>query len=530
MPSIRILEQDATSAGVAAASTDVVYVPGLAETNRNYLIYTTAGDAPTANTAGTIATEDATSSNINKRFYVDTTLGLLDEDQLADLNGKLSDYTAAAPQYACNIVDKVTYKCTAKSDENAYTWEAQKVYIEPHPENVPTLCSTLADFEFNFGKAPYRFEDDQAYPKFDPVVTSPMYVKGEYEKSYIYAKELISRGIPVIYNNIVLRQSNLRQTPSVSYLYAHLVDGFNELKDVGEYSVKYITSGAYPTFEFSTDQEGDVGLSLVNVMTTVAKERGDAVAIIDHTNNPARALDATSGSGSVYDKLLSSNISYPEFGTMFTPWASYTCTTAPNGFMTQIMPASFNYLICLADAIHVNNNWVAMAGVSRGVGNTIQALNTIPRLSNIIADAYQPRDAVALNAITNIKPYGLTIWGNRTLSKNSKGNLTALSFLNVRNLVSDVKKVAYRKAKEVIYEQDSEITWLKFKSGITPLLDQMRAGFGLQAYKIIRATTKYDGTPLAKGEMAAVIRLIPIYALEDIEVTCVIEDGEVSVS
>ena len=38
-PRIRVLEDDQTTAGVAAASTDVVFVPGFADTNVNYYIY-----------------------------------------------------------------------------------------------------------------------------------------------------------------------------------------------------------------------------------------------------------------------------------------------------------------------------------------------------------------------------------------------------------------------------------------------------------------------------------------------------------
>ena len=235
----------------------------------------------------------------------------------------------------------------------------------------------------------------------------------------------------------------------------------------------------------------------------------------------------------MYD-ILANNTDYalanPDFGAMFTPWASYTCTTAPTGKETQIMPASFNYLCCLANSIQTNANWLAIAGVNRGIGTNIKTLNTIDRLSNELADAYQPKDAVAINAITNIKPYGLTIWGNRTLSKNVKGNLTASSFLNVRNLISDVKKLAYTTARGLVFEQNSDVLWINFKSGIAPLLERMKSGYGISNYKIIRATTKYNGEPLGKGELAAVVRVTPLYATEDWEITLVLEDGEVSVS
>ena len=325
--------------------------------------------------------------------------------------------------------------------------------------------------------------------------------------------------------------------PTVKYLYSKLSECYSnedKLADKGEYSVKYITAGAYPTYELKED--------VVTSMIECAYKRGDAFAIIDHSNNPERSLKTTSNSGSVYDHLnahlkndgdgdtgLPNSDDYTTFATMFTPWATYTCTTAPVGYQTILMPASFGYLTALATSLVTNANWLAIAGINRGLPPTIVSLNTIDRLTNTIADYYQPRDSRALNAITNVKPYGLTIWGNRTLVKNGDGNLTAKSFLNIRSLVCDIKKVAYTAAKSLLFEQNTEILWNKFKALLTPTLDKMTHGYGLSSYKIIKATTRYNGDPLAKGEIAAVIKIYPIYSVEDFEITVVMSDEGVEV-
>ena len=323
--------------------------------------------------------------------------------------------------------------------------------------------------------------------------------------------------------------------PTVKYLYSKLSECYSnedKLADKGEYSVKYITSGAYPTYELKED--------VVTSMIECAYKRGDAFAIIDHSNNPERSLKTTSTSGSVYAHLnaylnndgdtgLPNSDDYTTFATMFTPWATYTCTTAPVGYQTILMPASYGYLTALATSLVTNANWLAIAGINRGLPPTIVSLNTIDRLTNTIADYYQPRDSRALNAITNVKPYGLTIWGNRTLVKNGDGNLTAKSFLNIRSLVCDIKKVAYTAAKSLLFEQNTEILWNKFKALLTPTLDKMTHGYGLSSYKIIKATTRYNGDPLAKGEIAAVIKVYPVYAVEDFEITVVMSDEGVEV-
>ena len=134
-----------------------------------------------------------------------------------------------------------------------------------------------------------------------------------------------------------------------------------------------------------------------------------------------------------------------------------------------------------------------------------------------------------INAITNVKPYGLAIWGNRTLEPVAEKGTTALNFLNTRNMVSDIKKLAYSTAKSLMFEQDSDTLWLNFKSGVSPLLDQLKSGHGISNYKIIKGTTKYNGQALTRGEMAAVIKIYPLYAIEYFEITVVIADEDVSV-
>jgi hypothetical protein len=417
---------------------------------------------------------------------------------------------------------------------------------------------------------------------------SSMYKEDTPDLSYVYAKTLIKLGLPVIYENVAIRDNVFPLTKDVAIgpddkveystdgtrvvsingvvqcsgkkemsglkmvnnLYNVLAGdnaGFSNLKDKGEYTVKYITSGGYPTFEFDTysttvNTDGEYEPSSYNAvamkMINIAAERGDSVAIIDHTNKPERPLSAFN-SNSVFNALIGGNdgdgnykiTASPEFGTMFTPWALYSglpISWEIDGVSqnSAVLPASFGYLVALAKSIRTNANWLAIAGAARGQVPYINSLNTLERLSNTIADSYQSRDDVAsLNAITNIKPYGLTIWGNRTLKDNAeKGNLTATSFLNLRNLVSDIKKTLYTTCKSLLFEQNNDVLWINFKMKVTPLLDQMQSGAGISGYKLIKGTTT------EKAKLVATVKIYPIYAIEEFDVTVEISDQEVSVS
>lgn len=310
--------------------------------------------------------------------------------------------------------------------------------------------------------------------------------------------------------------------------------------DKSVYSVKYITSGGYPSVIFK-EKATDV---FATKMMAAAQTRGDAVAIIDIQESPDKQVFGTGNtSNTVYAELQSlfggdSTDSTLSFGTAMYPWALYNCrkTLSEESSTLISMPASFGYLMCLAKTIKTSPNWLAIAGVTRGIVPSIQKL-LVPNniISNWVAEEMQPKfgregQDISINTITNIRPYGLTLWGNRTLLplQKDKGT-TALNFLNTRNMISDVKKLLYTTAKACMFEPDSEDLWLKFKDGVRPLLDKLKAGSGISDYKIIRGTTKYNGDPLTKGEISAVVQLYPMYGVEYFELTVEINDEEVTV-
>lgn len=542
-------------------------------------------------------------------------------------------------------VDETRPRGSGASSDIVYVPGLGNEFISAEYRNTPVLCSTIEEFETYFGATPYRFPADaHHYIKVN---------KGDYDRSYIYAKELINAGLAVLYEDIcpdenahvnigtfestdVPRVTNSRNVfnsngksiatvtfrleglgaygkvslvpkkgdcssveitaldTSISkfipagsvitwedataeeldsvlctatlaiegegqfclnlvvgdvgadvattddrleYFYSKLPERLDNLKDKNEYTVKYITSGGYPTFVLIPQKDGTTGYTLAAKMLECANNRNDAIALIDHVDNENAPL-GLNDSGSVYKDANEyfSTAPHGEFGAMFTPWGDYTCSTM-NGTTAslQAMPASFGYLLCLASAIKTSPNWLAMAGVTRGIVPNLKRLRTTKVLSNVIAENYQPKygsekNRIAINAITNVKPYGLTIWGNRTLKPVSAKGTVATNFLNTRNMISDIKKLAYNTAKSLMFEQDSDTLWLSFKSGVSPLLDQLKSGFGISDYKLIRSNRRYNGDALTRGEMAAVIKIFPLYAIEYFEITVVVSDNDVAIS
>ena len=298
------------------------------------------------------------------------------------------------------------------------------------------------------------------------------------------------------------------------------------LSDKGNYNIKYITSGGYPVYEY------DSGV-IVSKMLAFAANRGDCYALIDHTDNLGRESNITKD-GSLF-KSLDEEITNGEYGAMFTPWALYTRVTTDKKEDNTVdktvpstvrMPASYAYLQSLAYSLKTNAPWLAVAGAARGSVRYLADGGMTTVISNGVADAMQPRQGISINAITNIKPYGQTIWGNRTLKWNKK-NLVATSFLNIRNLVCDVKKIAYSTARALTFEQDNEVLWINFKSRIAPTLDRMLSGYGISGYKIVRNTEHEKARE--KATVCARIILYPTYAVEDFYIDIVLRDGEATI-
>lgn len=421
----------------------------------------------------------------------------------------------------------------------------------------PTLCKTLNEFQLLFGTKPAQFKAGQLYPRLDVTDIDNdsegflseaiprrsegdvlMFNTNDPDPSFVMACELLKAGLPVLYYAIQPTADENMVTAMYKSI-ADILDAASEghsgsiLLD-NEQEFKYLTTGGYPTFEYSVrlaNQPINYNF-LAEAMASVAKARGDVIAIIDHTNNPERNLGiGQSGQLSIYDsvngacKLREEGID--SYAAMFTPWAEYKLTKSyPAIGNHSYFGGSFAYLLCLAKSLEYNPNWYAIAGASRGLVSAMIEPNLAKKLTNAIANSYQEEVVgnACINPITNIKPYGQCIWGNRTLREfDPEKEGYAASFINLRGLLCDVKKQAHMAAQSLMFEQNNDVLWINFKSMVTPLLDRMLSGNGISAYKIVKIDTA------SKTKLSAQIKIYPIYAVEEFNIGIQITDEDVTV-
>ncbi len=535
MPKITINERDLTRAGVNQLETNAVYIPGyavmgpineptLCETLDEFKAIfgekpyrfknqqTFAGSVSHASTDYVFEADDYERSYIYayETLYRGLPVIYTRIFNVGEKNANLAKFTAKKivqentltlkakqpGEYGKNIYYKVTDNgAVAEGKNHTYTLEIGR------NADLNLGISAISAESFTLAFDPTLVN---ANVKYYNTLESKI-VDFEWDKNIVNNAEL-----PATVEAVQLALNASDDEFTVSDFYVAIADDLENLKSKGTYpALKFVTTGAYPSFETAAGIDAK--------LLSIASSRGDCVALIDHIPDSKREL---TGKGSVIEAIEAKTYTNPEYGAMFTPAGIYTNQVTQN----VIMVASFGYIIAYAVSVQSNPTWLAAAGAQRGkVSNLVKELAK-GKLTDAVIDVYQARNSKAsINPITEIKPYGELVWGNRTLKNNqAEGELTAQSFLNIRSLLCDLKKVIYTTCKGLTFEQNSDILWINFKAGIVPLLDQMVNGNGLRDYEIKRK--KSD----VKGQLKATIRLYAIEAVEDFDITIELSDAEVT--
>lgn len=251
----------------------------------------------------------------------------------------------------------------------------------------------------------------------------------------------------------------------------------------------------------------------VKSMLKCAEQRGECTALVDHTETTPTIQKQLENV-----KLITTEVGKEsgKYAASFTPWCkinltspqSVTESTVVNFTSSQTLPASYAYLASFANSTISNPNWFAIAGSKRGIIPKLD--KPLTKFGELEANALQSRDDgdISINPICLVNPYGYIIWGNRTLNP-INGNLTASDFLNIRQLITDIKKQLFIVSRALTFEQNTNTLWNKFKSMITPLLERMQTSQGIEGFKLTKVNSDEKGTVYAK------IKIIPIEAVED---------------
>lgn len=339
--------------------------------------------------------------------------------------------------------------------------------------------------------------------------------------SYRLAKRLIRLGMKVLYQTF----ENTSTTQDVTEI-SISSDDWEKLEDRNLYDVRFLTTGAYACPSKS--------------MIACAAKRGDCIALLDHEKSvtPESGKTQVEAIRAVFEGLAFDDEDIDDyeikttkdpnsFAAAFTPWFN-----AEIEGTAEDVPASFGYLLAYARSIKTNPSWFAIAGSFRGIIpelKSVKYLYTTADVEQLQArastgavdlDGTNDNVGIAINPISYVRPTGYIINGNRTMHENdAKVGVIASSFLNVRNLVSEINKTMYEAANLYRYEQNDYVLWVNFTSQIIPLLERMKSNEGINFYKLVRLGTD------KKGRVHGRLIISAIEAVEDFELEIYLSDS-----
>jgi hypothetical protein len=259
----------------------------------------------------------------------------------------------------------------------------------------------------------------------------------------------------------------------------------------------------------------------------IAEDRKDVLGIIDIENDYLPAverdtLDSDSDSlgnvSSAVSSLKNRNLN-SSYACAFYPWVQIADNL--NSSKLVWIPPSIAALGAFGRSQASSELWFAPAGFNRGgLGNLGGArgpkvIQARQRLDSKERDLLYE---VNINPIATFPSEGIVIFGQKTLQSDQ----SALDRINVRRLVLYLKAQVSNVARNLLFDQNVQSTWNRFKSQVNPILSDTRSRFGLSDYKLILDDTTTTADLIDRNIMYAKIYIKPARAIEYIVVDFVI--------
>ena len=275
---------------------------------------------------------------------------------------------------------------------------------------------------------------------------------------------------------------------------------------------------------------GLTNTGLTTRMVDLCEERADAMALIDLPNvyKPAAEGYESSKQARVVgnpqtaaNDLRTRQID-SSYGATFYPWVQ--TLDEPTGQLLWV-PPSVAMMGVLASSERSSQVWFAPAGFNRGGLSDgaagIPVTNVTERLSSRDRDTlYEAR----INPIASFPSSGIVVFGQKTLQERP----SALDRINVRRLVIYLKKQISILSTQILFEQNVQATWNRFKGLVEPFLANVKVQFGISDYRLILDESTTTPDLVDQNIMYAKIMVKPARAIEYIAIDFVVASSGAS--
>ena len=276
---------------------------------------------------------------------------------------------------------------------------------------------------------------------------------------------------------------------------------------------------------------GITNTRITNQMIRVCEDRADALAIIDIENGgyipncegtddfktriqnskPRVAIDSLEARG------LNSS-----YACAFYPWVKIVDDISDQQIWA---PPSVAALGTFGSTEADSELWFAPAGFTRG--GLSEGAAGVPVLAVSQRVSSRERDELYeanINPIAQFPAEGIVVFGQKTLQITP----SALDRINVRRLMIFVKKEISRIAARLLFEQNVQATWDRFRGQVEPFLDSVKSRFGLTEFKVVLDDTTTTPDLIDRNIMYAKIFLKPARSIEFIAIDFVITNSGAS--
>lgn len=215
--------------------------------------------------------------------------------------------------------------------------------------------------------------------------------------------------------------------------------------------------------------------TVISAGLALCAKRGDAVFLIDPPFGLTytQVVDWHNGLSTIVPEAPTGPLD-DSYGAMFWSWVEIE--DAYN-YKSVWIPPSGIVAAAMATSDRANGPYLAVAGHVRGLvnGNRVEYSPTQDERDVLNGDPNR------VNPIVNFTNGGLTIFGNRTLQR----RLSALNSLHIRRMLLHAEKVCATAVRVLNFDPNDEQTWIKFTLLVNKELDAIKAGRGIEEFRVI---------------------------------------------
>ncbi len=259
----------------------------------------------------------------------------------------------------------------------------------------------------------------------------------------------------------------------------------------------------------------------------MAEQRGDALAVVDLDGGYVPTTEGTQTAqqrlGSVKTTITNKRQNLQinsSFGAAYYPWVQIQDTI--NGSILWA-PPSVAAIGAMSYGQRTQALWFAPAGFTRGglSANDAAGIPVVGVRERLIARDRDRLYEANINPIAQFPSEGIVIFGQKTF----QATPSALDRINVRRLLIFLKKQISRFASTIMFDQNVDVTWNRFTSQVEPFLASVKAGLGLEEYRLILDDSTTTPDLVDRNVVYAKIFLKPARSIEFIAIDFVITDS-----